>query len=256
MSRLLVLLVLPFALLPHTAAQQKKKDKGTDPKILYSVPLVARPGEKQKLALRGKNLDTVKEVKVEGVEDARVKVLGAKKVPVPNNYPGERVGDSEVEIELELPKGAKPGGVRLTAVRAGADSPAYTLLIRDDLPAVAEKEPNDGFDTAQPIPVPCAVEGTIKNDRDPDVFRFEGKKGDKMRFEVQAARFGSPVDALISLYDANRRLIEQADDTAGSPDPVLVVTLPRDGTYFLSVIDAHDLGGPNFGYRLVVKKKQ
>src|SRR5262249_44534638 len=136
MSRLLVLLILPFALLPHTAAQQKKKDKGTDPKILYPVPLITRPGEKQILALRGKNLDAVKEVKVEGADGAKVKVLGAKKVPVPNNYPGDRVGDSEVEIELELPKSAKPGSVKLTAVRDGADSPAYTLLIRDELPAV------------------------------------------------------------------------------------------------------------------------
>jgi hypothetical protein len=257
MSRLPVLVVLPLALLPQADAQEKKKkDKIPDPKILYAVPLVARPGEKQMLALRGKNLDAVKEVRVGGVEDATVKVLGAKKVMVPNNFPGERVGDSEVEIELDLPRGVKTGEVKLVAVRDGTDSPAYALLVRDDLPAVAEKEPNDGFDTAQPITLPCAVEGTIKNERDPDVFRFEGKKGDKLRVEVQAARFGSPLDALVSLYDANRRLVEQADDTAGSPDPVLAVTLPRDGAYFLSVIDAHDLGGPNFGYRLVVKEEE
>src|SRR5262249_47745087 len=141
-----------------------------------------------------------------------------------------------------------------TAVRDGAESPAYTLPIRDELPAVAEKEPNDEFASPQTIPVPCAVEGTIKQGGDADVYRFEGKKGDKIRIEVQAARFGSPVDALVSLYDANGRLIDQADDTDGSPDPVLVVTLPRDGAYLLSVIDAQDLGGPNFGYRLVVKK--
>lgn len=256
MSRLLVLLVVPLALLPHAAAQdRKKKDKAPEPKILYPVPLVAKPGEKQKLALRGKNLDGVKEVKVAGVDAATAKVLGAKKVPVPNNHPGDRVGDSEVEIELTVPEGAKPGVLKLIAVRDGTDSQAYTLPVRDELPAVAEKEPNDGFDTAQPIPVPCAVEATIKGERDPDVFRFDGKKGDKFRVEVQAARFGSPVDALVSLHDANRRLVAQADDTGGSPDPVLVVALPRDGVYFLSVIDAHDLGGPNFGYLLVVKKE-
>ena len=254
MSRLLVLLVLPFALLPQADAQQKKKKGGTDPIILYSVPLVLKPGERQRLALRGKNLDAVKEVRVEGIDDAEVKVLGAKKVPVPNNHPGERVGDSEVEIELELPKDAKPGEVKLVAVREGTESPPYTPLIADDLPAVKEKEPNDGFDAAQPLPVPCAVEGTIKGERDADVFRVEGKKGDRLRFEVQAARFGSPVDPLVTLHDANRRLIDAADDTAGSPDPVLVVTLPHDGTFFLGVIDAHDLGGPNFGYRLVVRR--
>jgi hypothetical protein len=255
MSRLVVLAVLPFVLLP-TASAQQKKDKTPDPKILYPVPLMARPGEKQKLALRGTNLDAVKEVKVEGPEGTTAKVLGAKKVPVPNNFPAGHVGDSEVEIELDLPTDAKPGGVKLTAVREGLESPAYTLPIRDDLPVVAEKEPNDGFDGAQPIHVPCAVEGTIKNERDPDVYRFEGKKGEKVRVEVQAARLGSPVDALVSVYDATRRLIDQADDTDGSPDPVLVVTLPRDGTFFVTVIDAHDLGGPNFGYRLVVKKEK
>jgi Bacterial pre-peptidase C-terminal domain len=245
-----------FALASSANSQDKKepdKKKEPPPKVLYAVPLVAKPGETQKLALRGKGLAAVKEVKVTGADGAKVKVLGAKAVGVPNNYPGERVGDSEVEIELELPKGAKPGEVKLAAVGPGGESNAYTLLLRDELPAVAEKEPNDGFDQAQVIPVPCAVEATIKQERDPDVFKFEGKKGDKLRIEVQAARFGSPVDAMITLYDAGRRVVDSADDTDGTPDPVLVVTLPKDGTYYISVIDAHDLGGANFGYRLVVR---
>ena len=77
MSRLLVLLVLSLALLAPTSAQDKKKppDKKDTPRILYAVPLVLKPGEKQKLALRGKNLDAVKEVRVEGSDDATVKVL-------------------------------------------------------------------------------------------------------------------------------------------------------------------------------------
>src|SRR5205823_10868937 len=103
--------------------QEKKQPPKKDAaKVQYAVPLVAKPGEKQKLALRGKNLDAVKEVKVGGADDAKVTVLGAKKVPVPNNFPAERVGDSEVEIELELPKDAKPGGVTLTAVGPAGDS--------------------------------------------------------------------------------------------------------------------------------------
>ena len=98
--------------------------------------------------------------------------------------------------------------------------------------------------------------GTIKGERDADVYKVEGKKGDRLRFEVQAARFGSPVAPLITLYDANRQFVDAAGDSAAGPDPVLVVTLPRDGAYYLSVIDAHDQGGPNFGYRLVVRKEK
>lgn len=234
------------------AHAQDKKDppkKDPPPKVLYAVPLVAKPGEKQKLALRGKNLAGVKEVKADG---ATLKVLGAKAVGVPNNYPGERVGDSEVEIELEVPKDAK--AVKLTAVNTGGESNAYEMLLRDDTPVVSEKEDNGGFATAQPVPVPCAIEGTTKGERDVDVFKIEGKAGEKFVIEVQAARFGSPLDGFLTLHDADRKLIASADDTNGSPDPVLAVTLPKDGVYYVSLIDAHDLGGANFGYRLVVKK--
>jgi hypothetical protein len=247
MLRLTLLIVVPFV-----AVQKKAPDKKDQPRILYAAPLVAVPGEKQKLALRGKRLDTVKEVKVAGADGAKVKVLGGKKTPAGNNQPGERLGETEVEIELELPKDAKPG-VTLTAVSPGGESAAYTLLIPDNTPAVKEKEPNDGFDAAQTIPFPAAVTATIGNEKDTDVFKFEGKKGTKVRIEVQAARFGSPVDALLTLYDGERAIVAQADDTAGSPDPVITATLPRDGTYYITVLDAHDLGGPQFGYRLVVK---
>ncbi len=255
MHRLLCLFVLPLAFAARVASQEKKppEKKGPPPKVLYAVPLVAKPGEKQKLALRGMNLAAVKEVKVSGADLAKVKVLGAKGVGVPNNYPGERVGDSEVEVELELPKDAKPGAVKLTASGPGGESNAYTVLVRDELPTVAEKEDNGGFDTAQVLTRPCAVEGTIKSERDVDVFKFEGKKGDKITIEVQAARFGSPLDGFLTVYDADRKVLASADDVNGSADPVLTVALPKDGAYFVSLIDAHDLGGANFAYRLVVK---
>jgi hypothetical protein len=240
-------LVIPLVvLISSSPAQDKKKpaDKPA-PKVLYSIPLALKPGEKQKVALRGKNLDAVKEVKAS--DGATVKFLAARKAGVPNNYPAERVGDSEVEIELELPKGGK-------ALTLTIGDATYTPLVADDLPAVKEKESNDGFDQAQLIPVPCAVDGTIKGEKDADVFKFDGKKGDKLRLEVVAARYGSPVDAMLTLYDADRRVIDSADDAAGSSDPLLNVTLPKDGAYYLTVIDAHDLGGPNFGYRLVAAR--
>ncbi|MBA4064959.1 MAG: hypothetical protein C0501_14845 [Isosphaera sp.] len=250
MPRHVALIVVSFVLAAPVGSQDKKPPEKKDaPKVLYAVPLVARPGETQKLALRGKNLAAVREVTVGGADGAKVKVLGAKAVPVPNNYSADRVGDSEVEVELELPKGAKPGAVTLTA----AGSNAYALLVRDDTPAVAEKEPNDGFDQAQPVPVPSAVEGTVRQERDPDVYRFAGKKGDRVRVEVRAARHGSPADPRVVVYDADRRVLDSADDTDGTADPVLVVALPRDGTYFVAVTDANDLGGANFGYRLVVR---
>ena len=91
---------------------------------------------------------------------------------------------------------------------------------------------------------------------DVDVYRFTGRAGDKVRVEVRAARLGSPLDAMIVVYDANRQVVDSCDDADGHADPVLTVTLPRDGAYFVSVIDVNNAGGPQFAYRLVVSKVQ
>ena len=162
MVRVLVTLGFLLASLSPAAGQGKKDKKAPAPKLLCAVPLVARPGEKQKLTIRGKGLVAIKDVKVSGVEGAKVKVLGSKSIGAPNNSPAEKLGDSEVEIELELPKDAKPGAVKLMASGSNGESNAYTLLLRDSLTAVAEKEPNDGFEQAQAISIPCAIEGTSR----------------------------------------------------------------------------------------------
>ena len=39
-------------------------------------------------------------------------------------------------------------------------------------------------------------------------------------------------------------------------DSRLEVTLPRDGPYYVSVIDAHDQGGPAHVYRLIVRSRK
>jgi hypothetical protein len=58
---------------------------------------------------------------------------------------------------------------------------------------------------------------------------------------------------MLTLYDADHRIVDSASDTAGIPDPVLNVTLAKDGVYFLGLIDANDQGGSSFCYRLVVR---
>ena len=245
MIRVSILLLLATVATAQKKEPEKKKDM---PRILYTIPLAVQPGAKQKLALRGKFLDGVKDVRVTGADGAKLKVLGGKKTPPGNNQPGDRLGDTELEIELELPKDVKPG----VALVAG-DSEPFKLLLPESVPTAKELEPNEGFATSRLIPVPGAVDATIKSDRDVDVFRFDGKKGAKVRIEIVAGRAGSPADTILSLHDSDQKLLTAVDDVDGSPDPVIEWTLPKDGTYYLSVIEAHDMGGPQFGYRLIVK---
>lgn len=233
-------------------AQDKPKPVPKDlPVVRYPVPLVVPPAAKTKVTLRGAKLDAVTEVKTTEA-GITVKLVGkGKKAGVPNNYPAEKIGDTEVEIELDLPKEFTGDTVPLTAVSPGGTSEMYTLTVNRG--GVAEKEPNDGFDTAQELKLPAIVDGTVGKEKDADVFRFTGKKGQTVRVAVPAAKLGSPADLLLTVYDAEKRPLKVVDDVDGNPDPSATVTLPADGVYYLSLIEAHDLGGTGFGYRLKVE---
>lgn len=245
--------LLPLLLLsPLLLAQDKKPSaKQEPPRVQYPMPLAVAPGTKGKVILRGQKLDTVTEVKASA---GTVKLIGktGRKAGVPNNYPAGKLGDTEVEFELELPKDFTGESVELVAVSPGGSSEPHKLTVAKG--DVAEKEPDDGFAQAQQLSLPVTVAGTIRQAKDTDVFQFTGKAGQTVTVEVNAAKLGAPTDAIISLYDAERRVLGIADDTdAGHPDPALTVKLPTDGVYFVSVLEANDLGGPQFGYRLRIK---
>ena len=123
----------------------------------------------------------------------------------------------------------------------------------DDAHVVTEKEPNDGFRDAQTITLPATGAGAIHAPQDVDVFKFEGRAGQRITCEILAARLGSPLDASLTLYDTAGAVLAHADDTAGSRDPILTFTLPKNGTYYLCLIDADDRGGPTHVYRLLVR---
>ena len=241
-------LVLVFALAAPAVGQPKKEPKTDAPHVLYAVPLVAVPGQKANFTLRGRKLDAVTEVK-SADPMATAKLVGkGKKATVPNNYPAERLGDTEAEVEIDVPTDFTADAVELTAVGPGGPATYRLMVARGSVP---EREPNDGFAKPQEVTRTAAIDGAIGREKDVDVFRFVGKAGEAVRVEVRAGALGSPADLFVVLYDANRQVVQSADDTPdGTADPAFTATLPRDGAYFVSVIDAHDLGGPQFGYRL------
>ena len=101
--------------------------------------------------------------------------------------------------------------------------------------------------------LPQEVQGGIEQGKDVDLFRFEGKEGQRITMEVFAARYGSALDSLLTLYDGEGRILASCDDISGSSDSRLDAILPKAGTYFVGVIDANDQNGPAHVYRLSVR---
>jgi hypothetical protein len=239
-------------LVPLSVAVAQKKDKPKDEaKVILAQPFGVAPGKTTKLTLRGLKLDGAKEVKA---SKGTAKLLKKGKVAVPQMMEAKDVGDSQVEAELTLPADVTGEEVEVTVVVSDEVKATRKVFI-DRTPPVAEKEPNDGFDTAQAVKIGQTIDGSISRAQDVDVFRFEAKAGDKVVIEVFAARLGSALDSLLQLYDADKQILATCDDIQDSTDSRLEVTLEKAGTYYVSVTDAHDQGGPLHPYRLVIRAK-
>jgi hypothetical protein len=247
----LLLLLLSTGLL---LAQDKKKPPPKDqPKVLMALPFGVKPGAGAKVTLRGLKLDNAKEVRLS--PKGTVKLLKKSKSPPPNNQmTADKVGDSQVELEVTLPADVAGDTVQLVVSTPGGQSAPHHLRI-DRTPIIAEKEPNNGFKQAQPVAIGQVVQGSISSAQDVDMFRFEGKAGQKVVLEVHAARYGSPLDSVLTLYDSAGDIVDTCDDLEDTPDSRIESTLPKTGVYYAAVSDAHDQGAAFFLYRLTLRAK-
>jgi hypothetical protein len=229
--------------------QEKKKEEPPVPKILYFTPLAVAPGAKVKVTARGLNLDTASAVEAPGVE-AAIKTKG--KVTLPANTEPDQLGNSQVEVELKIPAELPEGTLALKLTNPAGTA---THELRVVVGALPEKEPNNGFAQAQPVEAGKKVLGSVGGPKDVDVYRIDGKKGEVWSFEALAQRCGSPLDPLLSVYDASGRTVATRDDSAKDRDPRLELTLSADGPYYLTLLDAHDAGGNTHGYLLTFERR-
>jgi len=138
------------------------------------------------------------------------------------------------------------------------------------LPELTEKEPNNKYDEAKAIQLPCVINGRIDKAGDFDTYRFDGKAGEQLIAEVTGRRLQSPIDSLIRLTDDTGETLAWNDDRMDKDghlhlgtgllthhaDSYLHATLPSDGTWFVSISDAQNHGGPDCAYRLRLSAPQ
>jgi len=236
------------------AAEEKKEEKKKDPpRVTVVMPLGIIPGITNKLKIRGLNLTNVTEVRFLGSNDpVDFKITSSGKAEVPKEQDAKKWGDTQLEVELKLPE-TTPGGTNLfTVVSPDGESEPHVLVITPAASLIMEKEPNGSFRQAQPIELGKTVQGVIGEAKDVDVFRIDGRAGMQIVAEVIGSRYGSLLDSVLTLYDDHAHVIASADDTDTGTDSMLRVTLPADGPYFLSLIDANDRGGAAYVYLLSV----
>ena len=108
---------------------------------------------------------------------------------------------------------------------------------------------------AEAVHVPVVLNGRILKPGEMDEWSLHLDASQSVTLNLAAAALGSPLDASLSIHDADGKQLATNDDrAAGQPDPLLTYTAPKTGVYTVRVRDRfRSRGGPTFAYRLTVK---
>jgi hypothetical protein len=193
------------------------------PSVLTARPVVLVPGQVTAVEIRGQFLDGASAVLFDDL-DAKVEALEPAK--------------DVLKVNVRVSDKAAPGSRSFRVVTPkGLSNPGRVVVTRP-IPLVAEKEPNHGFRAAQLVTAPCTVEGVLKNGEEVDVFAVEMREGQTLVAEAFAARGGSGLDALVTIFSPDGREIAADDDLFGR-DAAAWATIPAAGRYFVQIQDAN-----------------
>ena len=119
---------------------------------------------------------------------------------------------------------------------------------------IAEKEPNNTRETAQPLKGFETVEARSDAPEDVDWYILPGRPGDDLVFEASATEcFGSPMEPTLTLFDEDGNEVGAASGLT-RPEARLIFTVRKARSYFLRVHDLRYAGSAAHRYRLTAGK--
>lgn len=152
-------------------------------------------------------------------------------------------------FQLVVVDNAALGGRELRLAGPNGISNPLTVNV-SDVPERLEPKPNNSADRASWLELPVAVSGVIGGNAESDFFRFKAKAGEKLIFDVQANRVGSPLDATLLVLGPDGNELARSEDAHGL-DPFLEFTAPAEGEFVIQLHDLRFQGGGDYRYRLV-----
>ena len=176
--------------------------------------------------------------------------------------------EAQSQIIMYLTSAARAGGGLTAQLSIASDAPIGMREIRvvgkhgtstawpfevSQIPDVLETESNNTPETATIIKLPGLINGLINPGGDEDYYVFEGAKGQRCIFSVNAYRLNNIsqqfFNPTLSLFDAKGVELARSNGFY-SLDPLLDVTLPADAFYVLRIRDLLHRGNPDSVYRL------
>ncbi len=241
---LLGLLVVALAALAAPVGWSQKPppaSPGGSPAINSFLPVGFQRGQSAELILTGTNL-------------AGPTALSLATPAEATFPPADKNGtdNAKLRVQLKLPAGT-PLGLYPLRLATGRGLSNLRLVAVDELPQLVEDGKNNTRETAQALPVPCAVSGRADAEK-ADYYRVSVKAGQRLSFDVLGRRLGSPMDPQLALYHGKslRELAFDNDSPGCQGDPRLTFTFKEAGDYLVEVKDVLNRGGADYVYRLRV----
>jgi hypothetical protein len=214
----------------------KDEVKNNPPQISSVFPQGARCGSQLEVAINGQNLSrTTKIIFSEPGVSARLL----------------KTENTKVRVKLEVAPQASigPHYFRLVTPRGSSNLMIFRV---GDLPETEEAEPNDTFEKASPIQAPVTINARMAVDEDIDMYRLRAGAGERLIFDLLAARNGSGGDLALTLLDARGHIVKHSEDHF-LWDPFISFTFKEAGEYFLAIRPLDGRGNPDFAYQLTIR---
>lgn len=209
------------------------------PNLNAPFPMGARIGDTLDLKLTGQNLQ----------EPLRLHAS----FPVEASFPAENKNGTEptsLVVRLKVP-GDAPLGWHWLRLETRRGLSNLRLFCLDELPQRLKEGAPNSPETAQAIPIPCVLCGTLQREKT-DYFRLKVEAGQRLCIDVLGRRLGSPLDPQVALLDPKtQRQVAFSDDSPGQQkDPRLVHVFRSGGEVLLELRDVRYQGGGDWHYRV------
>lgn len=140
---------------------------------------------------------------------------------------------------------------------------AQRILVTRE-PVTIETEPNNSFESPQPITLPAIVSGRFDQPRDTDWFEVSVPENGNYAVEVFCERISGRADPVVVAFDEKKNRVGEFDDFGHRMnafdghlrDPVGMLSLNKDQKYRLLVQERYGRGGPRYQYVLSLRKPQ
>ena len=115
-------------------------------------------------------------------------------------------------------------------------------------------ENNDAAEANMVGAVPVGINGRLSAKGEQDAFIVTTTPGTKLRINVLARQAGSPLDAVLTIKDAQGKQLGRNDDRPGNSDPGLDITIPKDNESITVILsDLQNRGGEDYIYHIDIQ---